>query len=254
MTACESLRPDAAGIAALPANAPERLEYLRHAQGCPDCLRALREAEEMLRLLDAAPPSAPKLPALRRASQQISSELTWLARQPAVRAFAVVAGWAIVVFLEHRRAPDGWVPSIVLAGAAALIAAFLGSLPAAAGAVALAAAFAGFTSHTEGLAPSTGVICMLLEQVCAVFPLAAVFWLARKTGGGAPRSLVPAAVAGALAGDAALSLTCPAREATGHLWAFHFSGVVVAALLSLAWSRFSSGRSARAPRPPAAPA
>jgi hypothetical protein len=252
MTACETLRPDAAGIAALPARAPERLEYLRHAQGCPDCLRALGEAEAMLRLLDAAPPSAPKLPALQRASQQIISELTWLARQPAVRGFAVAAGWAIIVFLERRRAPDGWLASVALAGAAALIAAFLGALPAVAGAIALAAAFAGFTSRTEGLAPSTGVICVLLEQVCAVFPLAAVFWLARKTGGGAPRALVAAAVSGALAGDAALYLTCPARHATGHVWAFHFSGVVAAALLALAWSAFSSGRSARAPRPPAA--
>ena len=252
MTACESLRPSAAGIAALPASDPERQEYLVHAESCPDCRRALAEAEEMLRLLDAATPPAPGVPALRRASQQIVSELTWLARQPAVRAFAVVAGWALLVFLARERAADGWGASMVLAGAAALIAAFLGALPAAVGAIVLAAAFVGFNSRSPGLAPATGATCFLVEQVCAVFPLAAVFWLLRKTGGGAPQALVPAAVAGALAGEAALHLTCPARNSAGHLWAFHFSGVVVATLLALAWSRFNDARAARAPRPPAA--
>ena len=254
MTACETLRPDAAGIAALPADDPDRAAFLAHAAGCPGCLRALHQAEAMLRLLDAAPPPAPRPGALRRASQQIVSELAWLARQPAVRGAAVVAGWAVLVFLARERAPDGWAASLILAGAAGLIAAFLGALPAAVGAVALAAAFALFSVQAAGLAPATGAVCFLLEQVCAVFPLAAVFWLARKTGASAPQALVPAVVAGALAGEAALHLTCPARGAAGHLWAFHFSGVVVATLLALAWSRLSAGRAARAPRPPGAPA
>lgn len=252
MTACERLRPQAAGIAALAADDPERREYLAHAEGCADCLRALRQAEQMLRLLDTAQPPAPRLPALRRASQQIVSELTWLSRQPAVRAAAVALGWMLLVFLARERATEGWAASIALAGAAALIAAFLGALPAAAGAIALAAGFAAFSTRSQDLAPGNGALCFLIVQAGAVVPLAAVFWLARKTGAGAPRALVAAVVAGALAGEAALHLTCPARNSGGHLWAFHFSGVAVAALLALAWSRLTADRAARAPRPPAA--
>ncbi len=241
MTACELLQPSAAGIVALPASDSERRAYLKHAENCPGCRRALTEAEEMLGLLDAAKTPAPGLLALRRASQQIVSELTWLARQPAVRAFAVVAGWVLLVFLARERAADGWGPSMMLAAAAALIAAFLGALPAAASAIALAAAFVVFSSSTSGLAPATGATCFLVEQVGAILPLAAVFWLSRKTGGGASQALVPAVVAGTLAGEAALYLTCPARNSAGHLWTFHFSGVVVATLLAWAWSAAHRG-------------
>ena len=251
--ACELLRRDAAGLAALPAGDPDRRDAFAHAASCPGCLRALREAEQVLRLLEQAPPPpAPGRAALRRASQQIVSELAWLARQPAVRAGAVLLAWVSLVALAGHRAPDGWPASIALAGAAALIAAFLGALPAAAAALALAAAFIAATGGWPGLAPGTGVECFLIEQVAALVPLLAVLWLARKTGGGPARALVPAAAAGALAGDAALHLACPARHASAHLWAFHFSGILVATLVAVGWSRLSAGRAARAPPQPAA--
>jgi hypothetical protein len=44
---------------------------------------------------------------------------------------------------------------------------------------------------------------------------------------------VGAAAAGALAGHAALHLTCPVRAATPHLLAFHAGGVLLAAALGL---------------------
>ena len=242
MTACERLRPQAAGIAALAPDDPERLEYLEHAAGCASCMRALGQAEEVLRILDRAPRPAPAPSALQRASRQILSELTWLSRQPAVRAGAVVAGWVLLVFLARGRAADGWLSSVLLAAAAALIAAFAKSGAGAAASFLLAAGFALWFGRPDGLSPGTGIECFLLEQVCAIIPAAAVFWLVRKTGAGAPQALIPAVVAGALAGEAALHLTCPARHSAAHLWVFHFGGVVVAALWSLLWSRRITAR------------
>lgn len=252
MTPCAQLRQDAAGIAALGADDPDRVAFLAHAKDCPGCLRALHDAEEVLRLLDAAPRPAPAASALRRASAQIVSELRWLSRQPAVRAGAVAAGWLCLLLVERHRAPDGWLVSALVAGAAALIAAYLRGLLAPAGALLLSAALALYAGREPGLAPVTGVVCMLMELVVAVFPLAAVFWLVRKTGSRAPEAVVPAAVAGALAGQAGLHLTCPAHSFWGHVWAFHFTGVAVAALAAGLWTKRAAGRAARAPPPPTA--
>ncbi|HEY6001519.1 MAG TPA: hypothetical protein VIV57_01515, partial [Anaeromyxobacter sp.] len=53
-------------------------------------------------------------------------------------------------------------------------------------------------------------------------------------------AMAAAAAAGALAGDAALQLACPARAAMPHLLAFHVGGVVLAAAAAgLAWRRRS---------------
>ena len=248
MSACERLRPAAAGIAALPDSDPERQHFLAHAAGCPGCLQALRESEAMLKLLDQTPPSAPRKSALLRASRQIVSELVWLQRQPGVRAGAVVAGWLLLVFLARHRASEGWAFSIALAGAAALVAAFLDRLAAAGVALLLAGAAAALSGSGTGLAPQLGLACLLDEQLGAAFCIGVVFWLARRTGTAASRSLVPAAAAGALAGEAGLYLTCPARNSAGHVWLFHFGGVVLAALVALAWARLNAGRAATAPQ------
>lgn len=241
MTDCERLRPQAAGIAAMPEGDPERVEWLAHARGCPDCMRALREAEAVLQLLDEAAPPAPAPSALARASRQIRSELAWLSRQPAVRAGAVLLGWLCLVFLAQGRARDGWMVSLSLAAAAAILAAFVRDLPAAGAALSASAIYI-LAQGRPGLGRGSGLDCFLVEQVCAAFPLAAVFWLERKTGSPKPQALASAIVSGALGGEAALHLTCPARESSVHLWLFHFGGVLFAVAVALIWSRRSAAR------------
>jgi hypothetical protein len=49
-------------------------------------------------------------------------------------------------------------------------------------------------------------------------------------------TLAAAAAAGALAGDAALQIACPAREMWPHVFAFHLGGLLLAAAAaSLLW-------------------
>ena len=72
---------------------------------------------------------------------------------------------------------------------------------------------------------------MLLELLAASLP-----WLAFRQVAGPRRekwSSAAVAAAGALAGHAALHLTCPAAHADAHLFVFHVGGVVLAAMLAV---------------------
>jgi hypothetical protein len=96
-------------------------------------------------------------------------------------------------------------------------------------ALATSAAFALAAASTHLLAPAIGVKCTLLELVAASLP-----WLAYRFAAGPSRARPASAAvasAGALAGHAALHLTCPVPHADAHLLVFHFGGVVLAALL-----------------------
>lgn len=75
MSACESLRLRAAFLAALPADDQERRELDQHARSCAGCALALREGQQLFRLLGAAPLAAPSPQALRRAASPLLREL-----------------------------------------------------------------------------------------------------------------------------------------------------------------------------------
>ena len=89
-----------------------------------------------------------------------------------------------------------------------------------------------------------GVHCLLYELGCAVVPFGLV--------GGAmlrgvlppePRGLALGAMAGALVGQALLLAECPAQGALTHTLAFHFAGVLLAAVLGFVSGRFLPARS-----------
>ena len=237
---CAELRAKAAGIAALPEGDPEREEYLAHARECPGCAEELRKNEKVLRALDAARLPTPSAQALRRAAAPVLAELlpplprgAW-----AARGGAAIAAFALLLLVARHRDAEGWTAAILIAALASALAATAGVLRAGAlVAVAAAAAFAlaaggapGFAlaGQMGGLAPRVGAECLLAELLAAGLPFAAAAWTFRRS----PRagSLAQAAAAGALAGQAALHLGCPAHAQAAHLWVFHVGGVALAAL------------------------
>jgi hypothetical protein len=159
---------------------------------------------------------------------------------------AVLASLALIVALaSHRsRSSTDWTVASALAASAVALAAVasrfsLGGVVAGVSAALLAALLAG----GEGpLALASGLHCLGIEIATAA-AVAGAAWLAIRRGLASSRArhaLPAAAVAGALAGDAALQITCGAN-ALPHLLVFHVGGVLVVAagaLLTLrAWPR-----------------
>jgi hypothetical protein len=244
VTECDRIREEAPGLAALPASDPGRAAASSHAQGCPACARALREAEGLQALLSEWEP--PPLPAgaLERASLAIGAELRREARRRALAsAAAVCASFVAIAALARARSQsplDRALAAALWAGAVVLaLAARRWSLLAAAAALAAALAAAALAGHAGPLSAYTGVECLATELASAAAVVGAA-WLALRGGTTSPSrvAMAAAAAAGALAGDAALQLACPARAAMPHLLAFHVGGLVLAAAaVSLAWRR-----------------
>ncbi|HEY6099549.1 MAG TPA: hypothetical protein VIW03_08970 [Anaeromyxobacter sp.] len=236
MTApCDRVRAEAPGLASLPPEHPERVAAWAHARGCAECARALREAERLQVLLAEARPELLPAGALERASRAIAGELRREGRRrslwAATASGAAVA--AIVAFARHvSGTPADFALGAFLAAVALGLAAAASRRPTlaaacAAGAALLAAAAAG---RAGPLAADEGVRCLAAELVSAALVVGAG-WLALRGGTTSPSrsALAAAAAAGALAGDAALQVTCSAHEAMPHLLAFHVGGVLLAA-------------------------
>ena len=235
MTPCERIRAEAPLLAALPPDDPEREAARSHASGCPDCARALHEAERLQALLSEA--EAPPLPAgaLERASLAISAELRHEGRLRALMSAAAAAGSFVAIAALARARSQAfvdWALAVALCAAALLLAAAARRRPLLAAGAALAAAAAGavLLGSPGDLFPSTGVECLATELASAAAVVGAA-WLALRGGTTSPArsAMAAAAAAGALAGDAALQVACPVRAAMPHLLAFHVGGVVVAA-------------------------
>lgn len=232
MTACDELRPKAAGMASLPEGDPEREAFLAHARTCAGCLEAFREGERLMAAIERSTLPAPSAQALRRASAPVLRELRparWgLATAAAIAAFAVP-----VLFARHREW-EGWSAALVVLAAATALSATSGLWKAGAWvAVAASAGFAfaaggvpGFPSGGAGFVPRVGIDCFALEVLGGAFTAAAAWWVARRD----VQSLGAAAAAGALAAQAALHISCSARDVAPHLWLFHVGGVVAAAV------------------------
>jgi hypothetical protein len=97
------------------------------------------------------------------------------------------------------------------------------------------------------LFPAIGVKCILIELIAASLPLATTAFLVfrGRVASGAWR-FAAAAGLGALAGQAALHLTCPVATANKHLFAFHCGGILLAALMGLAVSQIPRAVASRA--------
>jgi hypothetical protein len=229
---CDELRPNAAGIAALPEGDPEREAYLQHARGCPGCLEALREGEKLFAALGASRLPPPSARALRRASAPILAELRPL-RSPLGATTALVA-FAIPALFSRHRDWEGWIAALLVLLLATVLSASAGAMHAGAWvALAASAGFAiaaggipGFSASEWGLAARMGIDCVALELLGGAIAGGAVVW----RGHGRAVSLATAAAAGALAAQAALHLTCGAHAQAPHLWVFHVGGVAAVAL------------------------
>lgn len=234
----EHVRGRAAGLMALPAGDAERDAALRHAQGCPACAREFEEARRLLEALDALPAPAPPSPELLG-----TIEASILRDLPPAKATlglgpwaALVAGWAIFATLAKQHAGDleSWLVSaaaLLVAAVALRVASRSGWLAVAAAGVA-SGALAAWAGSGGGLVPLVGIKCVVIELIAASLPYALVFRAARRgVVQGTPARLSATAAAGALAGHAALHVTCPARAASAHLLVFHLGGVLLAGLL-----------------------
>ena len=234
MTECDRIRAEAPGLAALRSDHPERIAAAAHASGCPGCARALAEGERLQSLLAEAAPAPLPAALLGRAHAAIRGELRREARRRLVGSVAAVcAAVLVLVGLARARSPSmaDWALAAVLWATAAALAAAASRRPRLVMAVSvLAAAVAGTSSGGPGaLVPSLGLECLATELASAAVVVGAA-WLAVRGGTSSPArsAIAAAAAAGALAGDAALQVTCAAHTSVPHLLAFHVGGVLLA--------------------------
>lgn len=241
MTECERIRAEAPGLAALRADDPERIAARSHASGCAGCERALREAERLQSLLAVAEVEPLPASAFERASGEIRRQLRREAWRRLVGSIAAVSA-SVVVFVGIGRtrspSPADWALAAVLWAIAVALAAAASKRPLLVTAAALLSAVAAtaISAASGPLAPSTGLECLATEVLSAAVVVGAV-WFAVRDGTTSPArsAIAAAAAAGALAGDAALQVTCAAHTVP-HLLAFHVGGVVLAAAgASLLW-------------------
>lgn len=244
MSACDRIRDEAAGIAALPSDDPARLEAEAHARGCPGCARALVEGERLQVLLAEAEPAALPAAVLGRAYEEIRGELRREARRRLAGSIAAVSAAVLVlVGFARVRSPSSadWALAAVLWATAVVLAAAASRRPGLVVVLSvLAVAGLGAVSGGPGpFVPSLGLDCVVTELGSAAAVVGAV-WLALRGGTTSPArtAIAAAAAAGALAGDAALQVTCAAHGSMPHLLAFHVGGVLLAAAgAGLLWRR-----------------
>ena len=252
MTTCEWVRANGVALAALRVGDSEHDRAFAHAPTCPACARALDEGRRVLDLLGSDAPD-PSSALLRKTSGAVLARFGTIAARRAPRwrfrlalVPAVALGWVMLLVMARARFPESavWKESFVVLGLALVVAIVAATHRALALGFALAAS-AALAAHgaAHGAAPgglgSAGAKCIVLEIVASLPALLVTLVLVAK--GRLPRTpaLAPAAAAlGALAGQAALHLTCPDHTAGPHLFAFHLGGVVLAALVgSFAASR-----------------
>jgi len=258
MNRCDEIQAHAAYLAALPETDPERRLAFEHGRGCAACARALAEGERTMALVDGLPPlPMPTEVSLKRASEPILRELEAGRARPAdpglragpalLWASSIVAGWCVALALAKHRAEDraSWLWSALILAASLL---GIGGImrfdaPVTAAAVVVSGIFSSVLGREGMLFPAIGVKCVLIELIAASLPVATTAFLlvSRRAVGGAWRFSAAAAL-GALAGQAALHLTCPVSGVRPHLLAFHTGGVFLAAFVGLAVSQIPGRR------------
>lgn len=172
------------------------------------------------------------------AFQSIERELGREARGRVVGSVAAIgAALVLLVTLAHERSHAPGEVGIALALAlAALGLAVLGgrfALGAAGAAVAAALAAALLGGGTGPLEAGMGLHCLLSELAAGGAVLVAVRFVLRGSATSPPFwAFAAGAAAGALSADAALEVTCGARESLPHLLVFHLGGVLVAVAMA----------------------
>jgi hypothetical protein len=252
---CAKMQELSLALVPLPDGDAERAAAEKHGRSCPACADALAGARAMLRLLDRhGAPEPPSEAALRRAGARIVADMRGGTAMRAWPALAAIMGFALVAVLAKHRVTE----PVALGGAAlglAVAALRAAGLPWRSWVglgltLAASALFAGVVGGPGELQPMVGVKCMLLEAVAGSLPLGTTaFLLWRRGAPGSALVFACVAAAGALAGQAALHLTCSRRLDLPHLYAFHVGGVAVAALIGALVSGRFTGPRPRAPAP-----
>ena len=242
-TECDRIRAEAAGLAALRPDDPERVAAAAHARGCPGCERALREAERLQSLLAELEPEPVPVETLERVSHDIGASLrreAWRRRAASVGAVWVSASVFVGLARARSQSPADWALAAVMWSLAVVVALAARRTPLLATIVAVAASgtAAALFGRAGPLVPSLGVECVATELASAAV-VAVAAWRVARGGARSPARppLVAAAVAGALAGDAALQVTCAAHAYVPHLLAFHVGGVLLAAAVASVLTR-----------------
>lgn len=235
MSQCDQLQERAAGIASLAHDDPERQAALEHARACPACAAALAEGEAMLVALDRVVVSeSPPATVLAQAADGVRRDLR-LRRARRLRGRAAVVAAVLVAWLLpllgglRLRGSDGAAESVTVAVLAALSTAVILTLGGRSLVILPLVSFASaWLSASAGpLAAVHGIECAVFELVVAAIPLGASVLLARR--GLLDRSstlFAGAAGGGAMAGQAALYVTCHAAAGHGHLLLFHAAPVL----------------------------
>jgi len=230
-----------------------RLRFDRHVRGCEGCRTYVRQLEVAARTV-ALLPEPDISPGLNDA---LMAQFDSLAAAPGVGPAGVVrdrtpqtarvSPWPalgtvtvlglLLAFGRSRSgAPEDWILGSLLAVAAVALAALSGRMAlgvvVAAVTAALAAALLG--GGPGDLAADHGVICLSMEMLSALV-VGGAAWFGVRGGSGAAvrRTVAGGAMAGALAADAVLQITCGAHGSMPHLLAFHLGGVALVAAVVL---------------------
>ena len=207
-----------------------------------DALPARSDRQAGLRLLD----ELAQLPSVQRPSPEVLEKAALpvqqaLAAEGTVRrgvkwveVSAAVGAFGLVLGLATHSNGGSWGPPLLLLGAAAVVPWLASSLrgwgPPALAAVSISFAL---SRVADSVLPSQlgGFGCAGMEAVAAVLPLAALAWMARRRGlTFGSLAYAGAAASGALAGQAALLLTCPSHDLS-HLLVIHSGMVLLAAMI-----------------------
>jgi len=227
-----------------------------HLAACSGCRTWVRQLDVTARAIGSLPP--PELPAELR-DRLLRGFDAWRAARGAGEAparaaarpqgggrhaweafFAVVAVVAFLVGIARNpsHALEDWAVASALAAGAIGLAAVARRFTLRFAAAAVSAAFvaAVVRGGSEGrLGFPAGLECLLTVAGAAAAVTGAA-WLAARRGRGSV-ALGAWAVAGALAGDAALQIACGRNESLPHLAAFHAGGVLAVAALAAAVAR-----------------
>ena len=231
----------------------ERLRFDRHVERCDGCRTYVRQLNVVPRAV-ALLPEPDVSPALNAALMAQFDSVTGTRaagiveppRDPApstrrVSPWPVLGTVAVLglllAFGRHRsQAPGDWILGALLAAAALAVAALSGRMALGVVVAGLSAALAAAVlgGSAGALAADHGVVCFSMEILSASV-VGAAAWLGARGGSGAMarRAVAGGAVAGALASDAALQITCGAHDSMPHLLAFHAGGVVLVAMAAL---------------------
>jgi hypothetical protein len=232
--------------------AAERRLFESHVAGCAACTVWLRQFDTTVQIVGRMPP--PPFPLEQRVALLARYD-EWAVGRPRVEAvdgawigsrrrlavlpgFATLAVFGLVVAMAHHRSR---LPlDLGIAGALVSVAMVLAALGrrvtfgSAAVAVSTGLGAALLAGRSGPLDLSTGLECLLIVGLASAGSAGATWgWLRRAPVERKRHGAGSSAVAGALAGVAALQLACGAHSSFVHLLAFHVGGIVLVAAATL---------------------